>query len=577
MRHEARAEKTVLAEDHGIVLRSATMKQSIGCFALAVLCAGMTTAGAQPHSPSWVRGATCYEVFVRSFYDSDGDGIGDLRGLTAKLDYINDGKGQSRSSLGARCIWLMPIMESPSYHGYDATDYYRVARSYGTNADFKRLVAEAHKRGIHVLIDMVLNHTSNEHPWFQAALRDTTSRYRAWYRWSPTLPNEKGPWGQEVWHKSPVRDEYYYGVFWSGMPDLNYSTPAVRAEVKKIARFWLKEMGVDGFRLDAVPYLMEDHGRLAGSPGTHALLREYGQYVHAQRATSFTVGEVWDSIATMLTYYPDQLDSYFAFAVADSIIAAVRNGSARGLLAPVLALQAALPNDRWSPFLRNHDQPRTRTELGGDVEKSKAASFILLTLPGVPFVYYGEEIGMIGTKPDERLRTPMQWNRSRADGFTTGTPWEALQDDSLSTTVASADADSASLLTLHRRLIHLRSTVRALGDGRVIPLAASADGVAAYLRRSGNEIVLVLANLTNQPIPGVTIASDSAAVPSGDWRLRSLLDSTTAAPLHVPSGGRITGYVPLASLQPFERRLFALALTTARARDTRGQGHRSFR
>src|SRR5689334_22077747 len=208
------------------------IRRLIGIASILVANAGSALA---QHSPAWVRGATCYEVFVRSFYDSDGDGDGDLKGLTAKLDYINDGNPASRTSLGARCIWLMPIMESPSYHGYDATDYYRVALAYGTNDDFKALVAAAHKRGIHVLIDMVLNHTSNEHLWFQAALRDTTSPYRTWYRWSATKPDAKGPWGQEVWYKSPVRDEYYYAVFWSGMPDLNYETPAVRAEVKKIA------------------------------------------------------------------------------------------------------------------------------------------------------------------------------------------------------------------------------------------------------------------------------------------------------------------------------------------------------
>ena len=264
-------------------------KRAIGIVSFA-LALNVGVARGQ-HSPAWVRGATCYEVFVRSFYDSDGDGVGDLKGLTAKLDYINDGNPRSQHSLGARCIWLMPIMESPSYHGYDATDYYKVARAYGTNDDFKRLISEAHKRGIKVLIDMVLNHTSNENPWFQASMRDTTSPYRAWYRWSPTKPNEKGPWGQDVWYKSPVRDEYYYGVFWSGMPDLNYETPAVRTEVKKIARFWLADMNVDGFRLDAVPFLMEDHGTLAGSPGTHALLHEYAEYVHKLTLTPGQVAE----------------------------------------------------------------------------------------------------------------------------------------------------------------------------------------------------------------------------------------------------------------------------------------------
>ncbi len=219
----------------------------------ALAASAAPSAATQAPAPAWTRGAVCYEVFVRSFYDSDGDGIGDLNGLIQKLDYINDGNPVSRTDLGASCIWLMPIAESPSYHGYDVTDYYRVAHAYGTNADFKRLVAAAHRRGIKVLVDMVLNHSGSGHPYFQAALRDTTSPYRSWYRFSPT-PLGKGPWGADAWHRSPVRDEYYYGVFWSGMPDLNYETPAVREEAKQIATFWLREMGVDGFRLDAVPY-----------------------------------------------------------------------------------------------------------------------------------------------------------------------------------------------------------------------------------------------------------------------------------------------------------------------------------
>jgi alpha-amylase len=530
------------------------MRHTVSARAAAVGTAFVVNAGvgAAQHSPSWVHGATCYEVFVRSFYDSDGDGIGDLRGLTAKLDYINDGRPHSQRSLGARCIWLMPIVESPSYHGYDATDYYHVARAYGTNDDFKRFVVAAHRRGIRVLVDMVLNHTSSEHPWFEAAMRDSTSPYRTWYRWSSTMPNEKGPWGQVVWHKSPVRDEYYYGVFWQGMPDLNYETPAVRAEIKKIARFWLQEMKVDGFRLDAVPFLMEDGGRLAGSPGTHALLHEYARYVHALRPEAFTVGEVYDSIGTVLTYYPDQLDSYFAFEVADSIIAAVHTGSARGLLAPVLRLQAALPNDRWSPFLRNHDQPRTRTELGGDMARARLASFLLLTMPGVPFVYYGEEIGMTGTKPDERIRTPMQWSRAHADGFTTGTPWASLQSDSLTTTVEAEEGDPSSLLSLNRQLIHLRATTRALGQGSLLPLEASAAGVAAYARRMGDRVVLVVVNLTSASLSNVTLASDAGALPAGRWTVRSALDGRPVASVRIGADGRLGGYAPLASLAPLQ-------------------------
>ena len=234
-------------------------------YALLAALFASSTLGAQTRARAsaaeWTRGATCYEIFVRSFKDSDGDGIGDLNGLTQSLDYINDGNPRTTSDLGARCLWLMPIAQSPSYHGYDVSDYYKVEPDYGTNADFKRLMAAAHKRGIKVLVDLVLNHASSEHPYFKAALADPASPYRSWFRFSPTKPASKGPWGQDVWYKSPVRDEWYYAVFWSGMPDLNYETPAVREEASKVARFWLREMGVDGFRLDAVPYLVERGAR----------------------------------------------------------------------------------------------------------------------------------------------------------------------------------------------------------------------------------------------------------------------------------------------------------------------------
>ncbi|HEX2718687.1 MAG TPA: alpha-amylase family glycosyl hydrolase, partial [Gemmatimonadaceae bacterium] len=290
------------------------------------------------HLPAWTRGATCYEVFVRSFQDSDGDGIGDFKGLTSKLDYINDGNPRTSRDLGARCIWLMPIAQSPSYHGYDVTDYYTVESDYGTNDDFKAFVAAAHRRGIKVVVDMVLNHVSNEHPWFTEAARDTASAHRGWFRWSPTQgPNNR--WGGNNWHKSPARDEYYYGFFWSGMPDLNWENPAVMEEMKKVATFWLRDMDVDGFRLDAVRHLYERGEETENVPETHVALREYGAHVERVRPDAYTIGEVWDSVGAMLPYYPDQLDSYFAFAVADSIVSAVRSGSAKGLLEPVLRLQ----------------------------------------------------------------------------------------------------------------------------------------------------------------------------------------------------------------------------------------------
>ncbi|HEV8497891.1 MAG TPA: alpha-amylase family glycosyl hydrolase [Gemmatimonadaceae bacterium] len=534
----------------------------------AGLCVGFclvacSSVGAQPSASStisgWKRGAVCYEVFVRSFYDSDGDGIGDLNGLTQKLDYINNGDSTSQRDLGARCIWLMPVVASPSYHGYDATNYYRVNPQYGSNDDFKRFIAAAHRRGIHVLVDMVLNHVSNEHPMFKDALLNPSSPYRDWFRWSATDPKTKGPWGQEVWHRSPIRNEYYYGIFWEGMPDLNYMNPAVRDEAKKIARFWLQEMGVDGFRLDAVPYLVEEGDQLAGTPGTHAELREYASYVRQIAPRSFTVGEVWDSVGAMLPYYPDQLDSYFAFELSDAVIDAVRNGSATKLLGGYMRLQAALPADRWSPFLRNHDQTRTLTALGGDIQRARMAATLLLTLPGFPFVYYGEEVGMTGDKPDPRLRTPMHWSRGAAAGFTRGLPWEPLQHDSLTANVAAQDRDANSLLNLYRRLIHLRSAQSALAVGELVPLDASSEAVAAYVRRDGRHAVLVVANLGTGTLNGITVASSANALPAGQYTLRSLLGGGTASPLRVGSDGRIAGYVPVPMLAPMTSYVFDLA------------------
>lgn len=539
--------------------------------ALAPLCAAALAAAAHadaqlsvsrdPESSpgEWRRGGTCYEVFVRSFADSNGDGIGDLNGLIRRLDYINDGDPSSRRDLGASCIWLMPVAESPSYHGYDVTDYYTVERDYGTNADFKRLVAEAHRRGIKVLVDMVLNHASSQHPYFQEALRDPNSPHRSWFRFSPT-PLGPGPWGGPAWRKSPVRDEYYYAVFWEGMPDLNYDTPAVREEANRVADFWLREMGVDGFRLDAVPYLVEEGNVLSGAPGTHRVLRDYQAHLRRVKPDVFTVGEVWDSVGAMLPYYPDQLDSYFAFGLADALINAVRRGSAEGMLDGYLRLQRTVPQDRFSPFLRNHDQTRTMTELRGDVAKAKVAATLLLTLPGLPFVYYGEEIGMSGDKPDEHLRTPMQWSRAPHGGFTTGTPWEALQPDSATVNVAAQENDPSSLLNLYRRLIHLRADNEALATGTLVPLTASNGQVAAYLRRTGRRVVLVVANLGSTPASAVSLASEDRALPAGRYLPRRLLGPAAGgASLRVGADGRVQGYVPLQTLGPLQVGVYELA------------------
>ena len=501
---------------------------------MLTILALLLQAGPQPN--------VCYEVFVRSFYDGNDNGIGDFPGLTKKLDYI--------AGLGVDCIWLMPVAESPSYHGYDVTDYYKIEPDYGTNGDFKAFVRAAHQRRIKVLVDLVLNHTSNQHPWFQEALRDTTGPHRNWYLWSRTPGNN--------WHKSPVRDEYYYGLFWSGMPDLNYNNPAVLEEMKKVARFWLKDMGVDGFRLDAVRHLIEEGDQISNTPGTHAVLRDFGGYVRKLAPKSYTIGEVWDSVGAILSYYPDQLDAYFAFPISEALMEAVRSGKAGALLPTVVRFQGAEPAWRWAPFQRNHDQTRTLTALGNDTAGARLAATILLTLPGLPFVYYGEEIGMTGDKPDERLRTPMQWELAPAAGFTKGKPWEALQPDSFTANVAVEDRDTTSLLNLYRRLIHVREANGALRNGVLVPLETGNDAIVAYVRKDSSQLALVIVNLGRTPVEGVTLSSTERLSDARRYTVRNLLDGPSAQPLVVANDGRLTGYLPLPVLAPRQAYVFEL-------------------
>src|SRR2546429_1117200 len=387
---------------------------------------------------------------------------------------------------------------------------------------------------------MVLNHSSSEHPYFQAALHDTTSPLRACSRLGPRASGKN-------WHHSPVRDEYYYGLFWSGMPDLNYETPAVRDEAKKIATFWLRDMGVDGFRLDAVPYLVEQGDCVSGCPGTHAYLHEYAAHIDSVKPGAYSVGEAWGNIDQMMPYSPDQLTSYFGFELADSLLSTVRTGSAAGLLTGFLRLQDTLPAYRWASFLSNHDQTRTLTQLRGDVARARLAATLLLTLPGTLFIYYGEEIGMTGAKPDPRLRTPMQWSAGPGLGFTSGKAWESAQPDSLATTVAAEDADSGSLLNLYRRLIHLRKQNEALATGRLLPLTATGPHVAAYLRRTDKDVVLVVANVAAIPATRIAVSSAAGALPAGRYTVRNLPGGRRpdSSALVVGVDGQVKGYVPM--------------------------------
>lgn len=470
---------------------------AVATASLALACGNppvhTTVAGRQKQ---WWRDGVCYEIFVRSFADSDGDGIGDLRGLTSRLDYVNDGNPHSATDLGGNCIWLMPISRSMSYHGYDVVDYYHVDPRYGTDEDFRQLMREAHRRGIHVIVDFVPNHSGSQNPYFQSALQGPSSPHRDWYRWS-AKPGSPGPWGQQAWHKSPVRDEYYYGVFWHEMPDLNYQTPAVLNEMKNVTRHWLTDMGADGFRFDAIPYLVEEGRTLKHTRGTHRVLRELGAAIRRVAPSSFTIGEMADGSAQILaSYYPDQLDAYFAFDVAAGTLASARTGAAAPFLKAVREADSLFPAGRWAPFLTNHDQPRVMTALAGDRARARVAASAMLMLPGIPFVYYGEEIGMSGTKPDEQIRTPMQWSSEPGGGFTTGTPWESPQPDWKVTNVQAQERDPGSLLNHYRKLIQLRNAHPALSRGPLtfVQTDDATGTIAAWLRSSRDEAFLIVVN-----------------------------------------------------------------------------------
>lgn len=449
-----------------------------------------------------------YEVFVRSFADADGDGIGDLPGLTARLDELNDGDPATSTDLGVTALWLMPVAESPSYHGYDVTDYLTIEPDYGTIADFQALVAAAEARGIRIIVDLVMNHTSVEHPWFQDA-RTPGSAHDDWYRWADEHPGFGGPSGRPVWHADG--DRWYYGYFWEGMPDLDLANPAVTEELDRIATFWLDEMGAAGFRLDAARHLIEDGATLENTPATFTWLQGFRERTKATDPHALVLGEVWDATSVASRYVGEgALDLTFEFGLASQFLSAVRFGDPASLAIVQQEVSDAYPAGGYAAFLTNHDQDRTFDVLQRDVPSAKQAATLLLTNPGVPFIYYGEEIGLRGRKPDEKIRTPMPWTgEAPGYGFTSGVPWEPMAEDVATTNVAAQAGDPASLLSHYRSLIALRAQHPALGvGGSLVPMEASVPGVYAVLRhdQTSGESVVVVSNLTGDPVADVRLS-----------------------------------------------------------------------
>ncbi len=465
----------------------------------------------------WYRKAVFYEVFVRSFQDSNGDGKGDLRGLISRLDYLNDGDPNTTQDLGVDALWLMPVFDSPSYHGYDVVNYESIEPDYGTLEDFELLCAEAHRRGMRVILDFVINHSGVDHPWFVESASSRTSAKREWYSWRDQDPGWKQPWSQfsntPTWH--PRSGAYYYGVFWGGMPDLNLQNSELRAEVKRLAALWLSR-GVDGFRLDAARYLIETGGGpgQADTPETHAFWKEFAAHVRQVKPDAVLVGENWSTTPIVATYYGstkdvpggDELPLNFNFGLSEQILAGLNGGNAAPIAAKLAEMASVYPAGvSDAPFLTNHDMVRVATQLGGHTGKLANAAALLLTLPGAPFLYYGEELGVPNgsANNDEAKRTPMAWDDTAGAGFTTGTPWYPFsQGTRAGLSVAAQTSAPGSLLSRYRALIRARHASEAMSRGglKLLSPTKGSQAMLSFVRTLGEERVLVVHNVTDYTV-----------------------------------------------------------------------------
>jgi alpha-amylase len=446
-------------------------------------------------SPDWWRTAVFYELFVRSFQDSDGDGHGDIRGMINRLDYL--------AELGIGGIWLMPIMEaSDNDHGYAVTDYSQVESTYGSMEDFQEFLDEAHARGIGVIIDFVVNHTSNTHPFFKDSASSNRSDYRHWYIWEREYPGRfKVPdCNQDAF--IPAASGYYFAGFWETMPDLNYRNPSVKNYMYDHFRLWLN-LGIDGYRFDAVHHLIENgKNKPLDQPESFEIFQGFRDILNSYD-NKFLVCE--NSAPQYLG--SDQFNSGFAFGINHYILNEIQQRNASNLASSIQGFASQIKNDAmYSWILSNHDwfagQRPFRT-FGGDEKKVKAAASILLTAPGIPFIYYGEEIGMTSERDSERdysLRTPMQWDTTSNAGFTTETPYRKLNSNWATYNLELEREDEASIFNHYKKLISIRNANPglALADFKYLYNTRNRD-VYSVIRRYGDETYIVLVNLAEEP------------------------------------------------------------------------------
>ena len=513
-----------------------------------------------PADPLWFKRAVFYEVLVRAFFDSTADGCGDLRGLTAKLDYL--------AWLGVDCLWLPPFYASPLRDGgYDISDFYQVLPEFGTVEDFVLLLDEAHKRGIRVITDLVMNHTSDAHPWFAESRRHPDGDYGDFYVWSDAdarYPDARVIFvdtEESNWTFDPVRREFYWHRFFSHQPDLNYDNPRVQEEMLNVLRFWL-DLGIDGFRLDAVPYLFErDDTNCENLPETHEFLRRVRKVVQDEYPGRVLLAEANQWPTDVVEYFGnpevggDECHMAFHFPLMPRIFMAVRRES-RFPISEIMAQTPAIPSGcQWGIFLRNHDEltlemvtdeerdymygeyakdPRMRANIGirrrlaplldNDTNQQELFTALLLSLPGSPVLYYGDEIGMgdnIWLGDRDAVRTPMQWTPDRNAGFSQANPGRLYLPTIMdpiygfqAINVESQLNSSASLLHWTRRMIEIRKRHPAFALGDFNDLGGSNPSVLSYLREYRghadpadpespeiHDVVLCVNNLSRFPQP----------------------------------------------------------------------------
>jgi alpha-glucosidase len=512
----------------------------------------------------WWRSGIFYQVYPRSFQDSNGDGIGDLRGIIARLPYLRE--------IGIDAVWLSPVFPSPmADFGYDISDYCAIDPIFGTMADCEALIAAAHACGLRLILDLVPNHTSDRHPWFIESRSSRSNPKRDWYIWRdgrnggpPT--NWLSEFGGSAWQYDETSGQYYYHAFLAQQPDLNWRNPDVRRAMWDVMRFWLQK-GVDGFRVDVIWHLIKDdefrdnppnpdfrpgrppHERLlplytTDRPEIHDVVAEMRRVVDAFEHRVL-IGEIYLPIERLVSYYGKNLlgaQMPFNFTLLSA------SWNALAIEKIIAEYEQALPRGAWPNWvLGNHDRPRVASRIG--TEQARVAAMLLLTLRGTPTLYYGDEIGMrqVAIAPDQvqdpfeknvpglgvgrdGCRTPMQWDATESAGFSDGIPWLPLADDSIHENVRNLEADAASILNLYKELIRLRRQSPELIDGSYEPVAADSN-LLIYRRRDAHSSALVVLNLGSEPI-----SLSSGAIGHGAILLSTFLDR---------SGEKLTGSLEL--------------------------------